>query len=129
MKTLSTITEPKGANDKIFDAYYIDHGTGIWPQAAGGVPFTATEFQSKGDVFADLVEDMASEQKARATYENILRVLDDDDVRKPIVFLREREIVHFQRFGEALERVKQRLDSKNFYHFNPEFDKHMMQDQ
>lgn len=109
-----------------FDAYYIDHAAGIWPQAAGGVPFTATEFQSKGDVIADLVEDLAAEQKARATYENILRVIEDEEVRKPIIFLREREVVHFQRFGEALERVKSRLDNNNFYFFNPGFDKKMM---
>ncbi|MDR0294519.1 MAG: manganese catalase family protein [Oscillospiraceae bacterium] len=121
-----TVDEAKTAG---FDAYYIDHATGVWPQASGGVPFTATEFQSKGDVFADLVEDMAAEQKARATYENILRVLDDDDVRKPIIFLREREVIHFQRFGEALECVKSRLDSKNYYFFNPEFDKQMMPSQ
>lgn len=118
-----SIEEAKTAG---FDAYYIDHAAGIWPQSAGGVPFSAAALQSKGDAFADLVEDMAAEQKARATYENILRVLDDDDVRKPIIFLREREVVHFQRFGEAMERVKMRLDSQNFYYFNPEFDKHMM---
>lgn len=108
-----------------FDAYYIDHAAGIWPQAAGGVPFTATEFQSKGDVFADIVEDMAAEQKARATYENLLRVIEDEEVRKPLIFLREREVIHFQRFGEALERVKFRLDSNNYYFFNPAFDKQM----
>lgn len=106
-----------------FDAYYIDHTTGIWPQAAGGVPFSATTFQSKGDIITDLMEDMAAEQKARTTYDNILRVIDDPDVIAPIRFLREREIVHFQRFGEAMERVKERLDEKNFYYFNPGFDK------
>lgn len=106
-----------------FDAYYIDHTAGIWPQAAGGVPFTATEFQSKGDVITDLVEDMAAEQKARTTYDNILRVVTDPEVRDPIKFLRAREIVHFQRFGEALERTKETLDKKNYYFYNPEFDK------
>lgn len=118
-----TIEEAKTAG---FDAYYIDHGTGLWPQAAGGIPFTATEFQSKGDVFADLFEDMAAEQKARVTYDNILRVIDDPDVREPIKFLRAREVVHFQRFGEAMEIVKSRLDCNNFYFFNPEFDKQML---
>lgn len=110
-----------------FDAYYIDHAAGIWPQAAGGVPFTAKEFQSKGDAFADLYEDLAAEQKARATYENLLRMITDEEVREPLKFLRAREIVHFQRFGEALEQTKEKLDSKNFYYFNPEFDKQMMQ--
>lgn len=110
-----------------FDAYYIDHAAGIWPQAAGGVPFTAKEFQSKGDAFADLYEDLAAEQKARATYENLLRMITDEEVREPLKFLRAREIVHFQRFGEALEQTKEKLNSKNFYYFNPEFDKQMMQ--
>lgn len=112
-----------------FDAYYIDHTTGIWPQAAGGVPFTAAEFASKGDVITDLMEDMAAEQKARTTYDNILRFLDDPDVIAPIRFLREREVVHFQRFGEAMENTKSRLDEKNFYYFNPGFDKEMAQKQ
>lgn len=106
-----------------FDAYYIDHAKGIWPQAASSVPFTSTEFQSKGDAFADLHEDLAAEQKARATYDNLLRMIKDPEVREPLKFLRAREIVHFQRFGEAIEMTKQKLDSKNFYYFNPEFDK------
>ncbi len=84
-----------------FAPYYIDHTAGIWPQAAGGVPFNACEFQVKGDPITDLYEDMAAEQKARSTYENILRVVKDPDVCEPIRFLRKREIVHFQRFGEA----------------------------
>lgn len=84
-----------------FGPYYIDHTTGIWPQAAGGVPFNACEFQSKGDPITDLFEDLAAEQKARSTYDNILRVVTDPDVCEPIRFLRKREIVHFQRFGEA----------------------------
>lgn len=84
-----------------FGPYYIDHTTGIWPQAAGGVPFNACEFQSKGDPLTDLFEDLAAEQKARSTYDNILRVVKDPDVCDPIRFLRKREIVHFQRFGEA----------------------------
>ena len=109
-----------------FDAYYIDHATGIWPQAAGGVPFSSMEFQSKGDVFADLYEDLAAEQKARATYENLLRMIKDEEVREPLKFLRAREIVHFQRFGEAVEKTKDTLNSKNFYYFNPGFDKQML---
>ena len=84
-----------------FAPYYIDHTAGIWPQAAGGIPFNACEFQSSGDAIADLVEDLAAEQKARKTYDNILRLVTDHDVADPIRFLREREIVHFQRFGEA----------------------------
>ncbi|MDY2863005.1 MAG: manganese catalase family protein, partial [Oscillospiraceae bacterium] len=92
-------------------------------QSAAGVPFTAAYFQSKGDVITDLHEDMAAEQKARTTYDNILRFADDPDVRDPIKFLRQREIVHFQRFGEALRITQDNLNSKNFYAFNPEFDK------
>lgn len=106
-----------------FDKYYIDHTIGIWPQAAGGVPFNACEFQVKGDAITDLFEDMAAEQKARSTYDNILRLCKDyPDVYEPIKFLRAREIVHFQRFGECLEAVKEDLNSKNFYAFNPSFD-------
>lgn len=84
-----------------FRNYYVDHTVGIWPQAAGGVPFNACEFQSKGDIITDLMEDMAAEQKARTTYDNILRLIHDSDVCEPIRFLRQREVVHFQRFGEA----------------------------
>ena len=105
-----------------FAPYYVDHTGGIWPQAAGGIPFNACEFQSKGDALTDLFEDMAAEQKARTTYDNILRLVKDPDVCDPIRFLREREIVHFQRFGEALRIIQDDLDSKNFYAFNPEFD-------
>lgn len=119
---------PEQAKTAGFDAYYIDHTAGLWPQAAGGVPFTSLEFQSKGDVMADLFEDLAAEQKARTVYENLLRVIDEPDVREPLKFLRAREIVHFQRFGEALEMTKQKLDSKNFYYFNPEFDKQLYKD-
>lgn len=106
-----------------FDKYYVDHTLGLWPQAAGGVPFNACEFQSKGDVITDLVEDMAAEQKARSTYDNILRLVKDPEVCDPIRFLREREIVHFQRFGEGLRRVQEDLDPKNFYFYNPGFDR------
>ena len=106
-----------------FDKYYVDHTLGLWPQAAGGIPFNACEFQSKGDIITDLVEDMAAEQKARTTYDNILRLVDDPDVCAPIRFLREREIVHFQRFGEALRITQDNLNAKNFYAFNPGFDR------
>lgn len=116
---------PEQAKTAGFDAYYVDHTAGVWPQAAAGVPFTSLEFQSKGDVMADLFEDLAAEQKARTVYDNLLRVIDDPEVRAPLKFLRAREIVHFQRFGEALEMTKQKLDQKNFYYFNPEFDKAM----
>ncbi|WP_434310947.1 manganese catalase family protein [Hominifimenecus sp. rT4P-3] len=105
-----------------FGPYYIDHTTGIWPQAAGGIPFNACEFQSKGDIIADLVEDMAAEQKARATYDNILRTIHDPEICDPIRFLREREIVHFQRFGETLRNAKENIETKNFYAYNPSFD-------
>ncbi|MDE7294665.1 MAG: manganese catalase family protein [Oscillospiraceae bacterium] len=104
------------------DAYYVDHTMGIYAASAAGVPFTAAYFQSKGDVITDLHEDMAAEQKARTTYDNILRFADDPDVRDPIRFLRQREIVHFQRFGEALRITQENLNAKNFYAFNPEFD-------
>ena len=103
--------------------YYIDHTVGVWPQAAGGVPFNACEFQSKGDPITDLFEDLAAEQKARSTYDNILRVVRNiPEVADPIRFLRAREVVHFQRFGEALRSIQEQLDAKNFYAFNPGFD-------
>lgn len=105
-----------------FDKYYVDHTLGVWPQAAGGIPFNACEFQSKGDILTDLHEDMAAEQKARTTYDNILRLIQDPDVCAPIKFLREREIVHYQRFGEALRFTTDKLNEKNFYSFNPGFD-------
>ncbi len=106
-----------------FDTYFVDHTAGIYPVSAAGVPFTAAYFQSKGDVITDLMEDLAAEQKARTTYDNILRLVDDPDIREPIKFLREREVVHFQRFGEALRITQDHLDSKNFYAHNPSFDK------
>ena len=105
-----------------FAPYYTDHTLGIWPQAAGGVPFNACEFQSKGDIITDLFEDMAAEQKARSTYDNILRLITEPDVVAPIKLLREREIVNFQRFGEALRITQDKLNSRNFYAFNPGFD-------
>lgn len=105
------------------DTYYVDHTAGLWAQAASGMPFTAAYYQSKGDPITDLHEDLAAEQKARTTYDNILRLVDDPDVKEPIRFLRQREIVHYQRFGEALRRVTEDLDKRNFYAFNPAFDK------
>ncbi|MGN1192414.1 MAG: manganese catalase family protein [Dorea sp.] len=105
-----------------FDKYYVDHTLALWPQSAGGTPWTATYFQSKGDPITDLHEDMAAEQKARTTYDNILRLVKDPEICEPIRFLRQREIVHYQRFGESLRIVQEHLDSKNFYAFNPEFD-------
>lgn len=106
-----------------FDAYYIDHTKGLYPQAAAGIPFTALELQSKGDPVTDLFEDLAAEQKARTVYDNLLRIIDEPDVRAPLKFLRAREIVHFQRFGEALETTKESLDAPNFYFKNIAFDK------
>lgn len=114
---------PEQIKDSGFDAYYIDHTTGLWPQAAGGIPNNACEYQSKGDPITDLFEDMAAEQKARSTYENLLRLIKDPEVADPLRYLRQREIVHFQRFGEGLRIVQDNLSSKNFYAFNPAFDK------
>lgn len=104
-----------------FAPYYVDHTLGVWPQSAGGVPFNACEFQVKGDPICDLVEDMAAEQKARVVYDNLLRLLDDPDIVEPLKFLRAREIVHFQRFGESLNRTQDKLDHSNVYAFNPAF--------
>ena len=114
-----TIDEIKKAG---FDAYFTDHTTGVYPTAASGAPYSAFSMQVKGDVIADLHEDLAAEQKARVTYDNLLRLIDDPDVRDPIKFLREREVVHYQRFGESLRIVQDNLDSKNFYAINPAFD-------
>ena len=102
-----------------FAPYYVDHTLGVWPQAAGGVPFNANQFQVKGDPICDLVEDMAAEQKARVVYDNLIRLIDDPDILEPLKFLREREIVLFQRFGEALNMTQEKLDHKNVYAFNP----------
>ena len=106
-----------------FDKYFVDHTTGVYPVAASGAPFTAAYLQSKGDVLTDLHENLAAEQKARTTYDNILRFTDDPDVADAIKFLRAREFVHYQRFGEGLRLATDRLNSKNFYAFNPSFDK------
>lgn len=102
--------------------YFVDHTAGVYPQAASGVPLSAATLAVTGDAIADIQEDMAAEQKARLTYDNILRMADDPDVIDPIRFLREREIVHYQRFGEGLRIIQDNLDKKNFYAFNPEFD-------
>lgn len=130
MEMVSTIVHQLTRNMTIeqikeagFETYFVDHTAGVYPQAAAGFPFDALCFASKGDAITDLVEDMAAEQKARTTYDNILRMVDDPDVIDPIRFLREREVVHFQRFGEALRDVQDNLDCKNFYAFNPEFDR------
>ena len=105
-----------------FAPYYVDHTAGVYPQAASGTPWSAATMAVTGDPIADLTENLAAEQKARVTYDNILRVIKDPEVCEPIRFLRQREIVHFQRFGEGLRLVQEELDSKNFYMCNPEFD-------
>ncbi len=114
-----TVEQVKAAG---MEDYFVDHTAGVYPQAAAGFPFDALSFAVKGDPITDLTEDLAAEQKARTTYDNILRMVDDPDVLDPIRFLRQREIVHFQRFGEALRMVQDSLDSKNFYAINPAFD-------
>ena len=114
-----TVDQVKAAG---MDAYFVDHTTGVYPQFASGTPWTAATIAVKGDVITDLTEDMGAEQKARTTYDNILRLSDDPDVNNVIRFLREREIVHFQRFGEALRLATERMDQKNVYAMNPAFD-------
>lgn len=106
-----------------FDAYFVDHTAGVYPTAASGSPWNAAGMAVKGDLIADLTEDLAAEQKARVTYDNILRLSDDPDVNDVIKFLRAREIVHFQRFGEGLRLAKDKLGEKNIYYMNPSFDK------
>ena len=105
-----------------FEAYFVDHTAGVYPQFASGTPWTAATMQVNGDVITDLSEDMAAEQKARTTYDNILRLSDDPDVNDVIKFLREREVVHYQRFGEGRRKAIEKMDSKNFYAVNPAFD-------
>lgn len=112
----------KQIKDSGFDKYFVDHTTGVYPQAAGGLPWRAEYIQSKGDIIADLHEDLAAEQKARVTYDNLIRLIDDPDILEPLKFLRQREITHYQRFGEALRLTTDRLNEKNFYAFNPNFD-------
>lgn len=106
-----------------YATYFVDHTAGVYPVSAAGVPFDMKYIGVKGDVLADLHEDLAAEQKARVTYDNLLRLVDDPDVRDPLKYLREREIVHYQRFGDALRITQEKLDEKNFYAFNPSFDK------
>ena len=108
--------------DSGFDKYFVDHTNAVFPIAASSLPWRAEYIQAKGVVLADLHEDLAAEQKARVTYDNLLRLIDDPDVLDPLRFLREREVVHYQRFGEALRLTTDKLDSKNFYAFNPGFD-------
>ena len=120
---LTRSLNPEQIKQSGFDTYFVDHTTAVYPQAASGVPFSAGSLQVTGDPLADLYEDLAAEQKARLTYDNILRLVDDPEVLDPIRFLREREIVHFQRFGDALRNTQENLNSKNFYAVNPGFDK------
>ena len=120
---LTRCLTPEQIEEAGFADYFVDHTTGVYPQAASGTPFSAATFAVTGDPIADLNEDLAAEQKAHLSYDNILRFADDPDVAEPIKFLREREIVHYQRFGEGLRLLTDRLDSKNFYAFNPSFDK------
>lgn len=108
--------------DSAFAPYFVDHTTGVYPTAASGFPWSASSMQVKGDPMADLTEDLAAEQKARVTYDNILRLSDDPDVNDVIKFLREREVVHFQRFGEAVELLREKLNRKNVYFMNPAID-------
>ncbi len=114
---------PEEINASGFAPYFVSHTNGVYQAAANGVPWTAAYYQSKGDVITDLHEDLAAEQKARVTYDNLLRLIDDPDITDPLKFLREREVVHYQRFGGALRLTTDRLDCKNFYAFNPGFDK------
>ena len=105
-----------------FETYFVDHTNAVYPVAASGLPWTATYIQAKGDAITDLHEDLAAEQKARVTYDNLLRLIDDPDIIEPLKFLRAREIVHYQRFGEALRMIQEDMDCKNFYAINPSFD-------
>ena len=114
---------PEQLKEGGFDTYFVDHTAGVFPQFASGYPWSASTMQVTGDTIADLTEDLPAEQKARVTYDNILRLSDDPDVSDVIKFLRAREIVHFQRFGEGLRLVKDRLDEKNVYYVNPSFDR------
>ena len=118
------LTDEEVRNSPSFAPYFVDHTAGVYPTAASGFPWSAGSIQSTGDVIADLTEDLAAEQKARLTYDNILRLSDDPDVNN-VRFLREREIVHFQRFGECLRLCKEKMNSKNVYLTNPAFDKQM----
>lgn len=108
--------------DSAFAPYFVDHTVGVYPNAASGAVYNSGMMQVKGDPMADLAEDLAAEQKARVTYDNILRLSDDPDVNDAIKFLREREVVHFQRFGEAVQLLREKLNQKNVYYMNPAFD-------
>lgn len=123
MYQLTRNLSPEEIKKSGFDAYFVDHTTGVYPASSAGVPNTAAYIQSTGDIIADLHEDLAAEQKARKTYDNILRLVDDPDVCDAIKFLRAREIVHYQRFGEALRIATDKMQEKNFYAFNPSFDR------
>ena len=112
----------KEIKDSGFDTYFIDHTNAVYPIAASSLPWRAEYIQAKGDVLADLHEDLAAEQKARVTYDNLLRLIDDPDILDPLRFLRQREITHYQRFGDALRLTTDKLNSKNFYAYNPGFD-------
>lgn len=122
IRQLTEGLSPEQIEKQGFAPFYVEHTGGIYPTDANGVPYTVATFQSKGDPITDLHEDLAAEQKARSTYENVLRLMDDPDVIAPLRFLREREIVHYQRFGESLNKVLDHLNSKNYYAFNPAFD-------
>ena len=119
---LTRSMSPEEIKEAGFDTYFVDHTAGVYPTAASGFPWNAASIAVKGDVITDLTEDMGAEQKARTTYDNILRLSDDPDVNNVIRFLREREVVHFQRFGEGLRLAMDKMDSKNFYAVNPAFD-------
>ena len=123
MYQLTRNLTPEEIKKSGFDAYFVDHTTGVYPASSAGVQHTAAYIQSTGDIIADLHEDLAAEQKARKTYDNILRLVDDPDVCDAIKFLRAREIVNYQRFGEALRIATDKMQSKNFYAFNPSFDR------
>ena len=119
---LTRTMTPEEIKKSGFDVYFVDHTAGVYPTAASGFPWTAATIGVKGDVITDLTEDMGAEQKARTTYDNILRLSDDPDVTTVIRYLREREVVHFQRFGEGLRLAMDKMDCKNFYAVNPAFD-------
>ncbi len=120
---LTANLSPEEIQNSPFAAYFVDHTTGVYPAGADGAPFNARALAVKGDVITDLNEDLAAEQKARTTYDNILRLVDDPDIIDPIRFLRAREIVHYQRFGDALGIARDRMNSRNYYATNPEFDR------
>ena len=120
------LTDEQVQANPSFAQYFVDHTAGVYPTAASGFPWSAASIQSTGDVIADLTEDLAAEQKARKTYDNILRLSDDPDVNNVIRFLRQREIVHYQRFGECLRLAQEKMDQKNVYLYNPAFDKNKM---